>query len=101
MKYGIKNNIIKGNRIIQQTNVYKGKTITLRDSFSMFSQKLANFPKCFSNEFKGLNIQKEIFPYRYYTFERTSEGKQPKGIISECGKKWATSMDRRAKKAIY
>ena len=93
MKYGIKNNIVKGSRIIQQTNYYKGKTITLRDSFSMFSQKLANFPRCFPNEFKGLNIQKELFPYRYYTYERVLSNSEtneqinkPIGVISECGK---------------
>ena len=29
MKYGVQNNIIKGTRIIQQTNIYKGKKIIL------------------------------------------------------------------------
>ena len=93
MKYGVKNNIIKGSRIIQQANKYKGKNIILKDSYSMFTQKLANFPKCFPEEFKGLNIQKELFPYRYYTYERifyTNNSKEditnrPIGIISECG----------------
>ena len=84
MKYGIKDNIIKGSRIIQQTNYFKGKSITLRDSYSMFTQKLANFPKCFPEEFKGLNIQKELFPYRYYTYERVNCSK-PIGIIANCG----------------
>ena len=93
MKYGVRSNIEKGSRIIQQANCYKGKTITLKDSFSMFTQKLANFPKCFPEEFKGLNIQKELFPYRYYTFEKVlggEEGKgifeqRPIGIIADCG----------------
>ena len=93
MKYGVKNNIIKGSRIIQQANKYKGKNIILKDSYSMFTQKLANFPKCFPEEFKGLNIQKELFPYRYYTYERifsSNNSKEditnrPIGIISECG----------------
>ena len=93
MKYGVRSNIIKGSRIIQQTNYYKGKTITLKDSYSMFTQKLANFPKCFPEEFKNLNIQKELFPYRYYTYERVlmynNNEKhniiKPIGIIADCG----------------
>ena len=52
---------MKGSRIIQQSNTYKGKTITLRGSYSMLTPKLANFPKCFPNDFKGLNIQKNSF----------------------------------------
>ena len=51
----------------------------------MFTQKLANFPMCFPNDFKGLNIQKELFPYRYYTFERINERKLI-GIITKCEK---------------
>lgn len=84
MKYGVRSNIEKGSRIIQQVNCYKDKKITLKDSLSMFTQKLANFPKCFPEEFKGLNIQKELFPYRYYTFERVFE-QRPIGIIADCG----------------
>ena len=84
MKYGVKNNIEKGSRIIQQKNYYKGKTITLKDSYSMFTQPLRNFPKCFPEDFKGLNIQKELFPYRYYSYERLQEYK-PIGVISKCG----------------
>ena len=84
MKYGVKNNIIKGSKIIQQTNTFRGKTIILRDSYSMFTQKLANFPKCFPEEFKGLHIQKELFPYRYYNYERVFSGEY--GVISECGR---------------
>ena len=82
MKYGVKNNIIKGSRIIQQANKYKGKNIILKDSYSMFTQKLANFPKCFPEEFKGLNIQKELFPYRYYTYERIFSSNNSKEDIT-------------------
>ena len=86
MKHGVKSNIIKGSRIIQQMNFYKGKRIQMKDSFSMFSQKLANFPKCFPDDFKGLNIQKELFPYRYYTYERVFSSFKPIGTISDCGR---------------
>ena len=85
LKYGVRKNIVKGSRIIQQENYYRGKVITLRDSYSMFTQKLANFPKCFPDDFKGLNIQKELFPYRYYTYERVFGSEQPIGVIAECG----------------
>ena len=84
MKHGVKSNIMKGSKIITQKHEYKGKHITFKDSYSVFPQKLASFPKAFKNEFKGLNIQKELFPYRYYSYIRTIYGNGV-GIISECG----------------
>ena len=81
MKYGVRRNIMKGNRIINQTQTYKGITIVLRDSYSMFIQKLAFFHKCIPNEFKGLNIQKELFPYLYYNHEHVFASEKPVGVI--------------------
>jgi hypothetical protein len=49
----------------------------------MFPQALKTFPSSFKREFEGLNIQKELFPYRYYSFERLSSGEL--GNINEVG----------------
>ncbi|EAX99105.1 hypothetical protein TVAG_236030 [Trichomonas vaginalis G3] len=84
MKFGIKNNIMKGSKIIRQKHIYNGKHIELRDSYSIFTEKLSNFPACFPNAFKGTDIKKELFPYRYYTYDRINET-QGVGIIDEVG----------------
>ena len=83
MKHGVKSNIMKGSKIVTQKHEYKGKHITFKDSYSVFPQKLASFPKAFKKEFKGLNIQKELFPYRYYSYEHVCGNCI--GQISECG----------------
>lgn len=90
MKYGIKNNIMKGSKIITQKHNYKGKQIQFKDSYSIFPQALRTFPASFKKEFSGLNIQKELFPYRYYSYERLFSGcayplDKCAGVISECG----------------
>ena len=83
MKHGVASNIMKGSKIISQKHLWKGKKIAFKDSYSLFPQALKTFPDSFKKEFKGLNIQKELFPYRYYTFERISSSNV--GLISECG----------------
>ena len=60
---------------------YKGKTIFFKDSLSIVSMKLADFPSSFNLECG----QKEMFPYKYYTFENFKK-LDCKGIISEAGK---------------
>jgi hypothetical protein len=62
----------------QQFN-YKGKHITFKDSYSIISMKLSRFPNAFNLE----SGQKEMFPYKYYTFDRL---KNNIGVISEAGK---------------
>jgi len=94
MKHGVASNIMKGSKIISQKHYWKGKMITLKDSYSMFPQALRTFPESFKKEFDGLNIQKELFPYRYYTYDRLKENNlavsayqlDKYGIISEVGK---------------
>ena len=83
MKHGVASNIMKGSKIISQKHVWKGKKIAFKDSYSLFPQALRTFPESFKKEFKGLNIQKELFPYRYYTFQRLTTSII--GTISECG----------------
>ena len=60
---------------------YKGKTIYFKDSLSIVSMKLADFPTSFNLDC-GI---KEMFPYNYYTFENF-EKLNCKGVISEAGK---------------
>lgn len=76
--FNIKQSMDKNTRIMSEDITYNGKTIKLKDSFSILSMPLARFPKTF-----GLQCgEKEMFPYRYYTIERL---KSNKGIISEAG----------------
>ena len=71
----------KGTKVMYAEIIYKGKTIYFKDSLSIVSMKLADFPKSF-----GLDCgEKEMFPYKYYTFENF-EKLAYKGIISEAGK---------------
>ena len=70
MKYADKQMIKKGNKIMRIPLSYNGKIIELRDSYSLFPKKLASFPSSFPEAFKGTDIQKEFFPYDYYTYER-------------------------------
>ena len=81
----IANVIKKGSKIYSASGTYKGKFITFKDSLPIFMCKLSGLPKSFN--LKG--IQKEIFPYKYYTLERLENNI---GIISEAGenedKKW-------------
>ena len=70
MKYANKQMIKKGNKIMQIPLEHKEKTIILKDSYSLFPKKLAAFPSSFPDAFKNTQIQKEFFPYDYYTFDR-------------------------------
>ena len=80
-EYIIGQEISKGTRIMNATIFYKDKIIYFKDSLSIVSMKLADFPKSF-----GLDCgQKEMFPYKYYTFENLNNLNNM-GIISEAGK---------------
>ena len=74
MKCGVSNMIKVGSKVISEDIKYQNKTIHLRDSYSMLTQPLKSFPKSFPKAFEGTNIQKELFPYDYYTHERINEG---------------------------
>ena len=79
-KYGVVKAIKKQGKIMSMQMVYNGKVIHLRDSYSMISSPLKQFPTMF-NSIKY--IQKEIYPYNYYTKERVEKNI---GVISEAGK---------------
>ena len=60
------NVIKKSSKIYSASGTYKRKFITFKDSLPIFMCKLSLLPKSF-----GLTgIQKEIFPYKYYTLAR-------------------------------
>ena len=80
-KFDITNQHVKGNKTMDAQINYKGKTIYFKDSLSIVSMKLADFPTSFNLDC-GI---KEMFPYNYYTFENF-EKFNCKGIISEAGK---------------
>ena len=81
-EYDITNQHVKGNKTMDGQINYKGKTIYFKDSLSVISMKLADFPTSFNLDC-GI---KEMFPYNYYTFENF-EKLGCKGIISEAGNK--------------
>ena len=71
----------KNTKVMNAEIIYNGKKIYFKDTLSIVSMKLADFPKSF-----GLDCgEKEMFPYKYYTFENF-EKLAYKGIISEAGK---------------
>ena len=91
MKYANKQMIKKGNKIMQIPLEHKGKTIILKDSYSLFPKKLAAFPTSFPDAFKNTSIQKEFFPYDYYTYDRIANNEM--GNFSECRKELNLSVE--------
>ena len=63
------NPIIKDGRTMSIIGVYHRKMICFKDTYSIISTKLSNFPRMFNLE-TGV---KEVFPYTYYTSDNTDE----------------------------
>ena len=77
--FGIYKSIIKGSKTMKADIKYKGKDLKFKDSLPIITCKLSDFPKMFNIP----NIQKEIFPYKYYTVDRLNKGGI--GVINEAG----------------
>ena len=53
---------------MQMDVIYKNKVFRFKDSLAIISDKLENFPDMFQLE----GIQKEVFPYSFYSSERVN-----------------------------
>lgn len=80
-EYVINKECCKNTKVMNAEILYNDKTIYFKDTLSIVSMKLADFPKSFNLECG----QKEMFPYKYYTFENF-EKYNNMGLISEAGK---------------
>lgn len=65
----IVNNVEKDGNFYSATIIYKNKRITIKDSYKLISEKLKTFP----DMFKLPKIEKEIFPYDFYTINNLSK----------------------------
>lgn len=79
--YIINKECCKNTKVMNAEIIYNDKKIYFKDTLSIVSMKLADFPKSFNLDCG----QKEMFPYKYYTFENF-EKYNNMGLISEAGK---------------
>jgi hypothetical protein len=70
--------IIKQGRTLSINGVYRGKSIVFKDSYSIITSKLKDFPRMFKLE----SGEKEVFPYQYYSSELLEDGNSI-GIIKD------------------
>lgn len=68
MKYGIYSVINRNSTILQGEILYRGVSIKFKDSYGLLPMKLKNIALSFK-----LPVQKEIFPYYFYSPERVEE----------------------------
>ena len=80
-EYIINKECCKNTKVMNAEIIYNDKTIYFKDTLSIVSMKLADFPKSFNLECG----EKEMFPYKYYTFDNFDK-LGCKGVISEAGK---------------
>ena len=80
--------IIKSGRTLSLDCRYKGKVLRFKDSFAVISKRLNMFPKMFNLA----DIQKEVFPYTYYTSGKLQDSHI--GNIEDAAKTLKNDVDR-------
>lgn len=88
---GVQETIIKGTRCLKASIGWKDKMLFFKDSLALFNCKLSQLPSMF-----GLTgVEKELFPYNYYTYTQLAEGETLNddedevltlGVIEDAGK---------------
>lgn len=83
-KYGLSSSIDKGHRVLSAEITYKNIIITFKDSYSLIPTPLRAFDQLF-----GLKVEKELFPYKFYTENRyyskgNNSGMNGNELITEC-----------------
>lgn len=84
MKYGIANSVNRNSLILQSDILYKGREIRLKDSYGLLSMPL----RTMAHSFK-IQLEKEIFPYTYYSPERVMENKGDVNEVFELEDNWS------------
>lgn len=64
-KYGIVSSLPKGRKMLNTEIIFGDRVFTFKDSASLLPMKLASFGSVF-----GLEVHKELFPYKFYTASR-------------------------------
>ena len=77
-QYGISKSIIKGTKTMKADIKYNKKILHFKDTLPVLSCKLSQLPQMFNIP----DVQKEIFPYKYYTLDRLMINK---GVIADTG----------------
>lgn len=78
-QYGVNASIQNGSWLLTASIDYNGTKIEFKDTLPILSCKLSALPSMFNIQ----DIQKELFPYKYYTIERLEKNV---GVIAEAGK---------------
>jgi hypothetical protein len=70
--------IIKQGRTLSIGGMFQGKKIVFKDSYSIITSRLKEFPRMFKLE----SGEKEVFPYQYYSSELLKNGNKV-GVVEE------------------
>lgn len=83
MKYGITAAVNRNSLILQADLEYNGQKIRLKDSYGLLSMPLRSMARCFRIE-----IEKEIFPYSYYSPRRVASNVGDVFEVQEIERSW-------------
>ena len=75
-KIDIEESCEKDGNLYSRDIIFEGKHITFKDSYKLITSKLSKFPEMFALG----DIQKEVFPYNFYTIDNLNKYKDDYGI---------------------